>query len=132
MTTSYNDSTTEGATRVEVDVDHHSPEFRERPLEILANLRSKCPVAHSNEHGGFWMFTDYANVYEASREDDLFRSAETVGVPSSGMPFPILPIESDPPHTLAGDYERFHDAGEVYAVRNLPIRFTRGRRSDAS
>ncbi|HEX4189498.1 MAG TPA: cytochrome P450 [Marmoricola sp.] len=87
------------AERAEFDLDHHSTEFRDRPHEITDEIRSRCPVAHSPQHGGFWVFTDYQSVADASRDDDLFSSAETVGVPESGMPFPILPIETDPPET---------------------------------
>ncbi len=85
--------------RAEVDLDHHSPEFREGPFGTFAEIRSHCPVAHSDHHDGFWAFVDYASVFEAARDDDLFNSYPSVGVPASGMPFPILPIESDPPAT---------------------------------
>jgi cytochrome P450 len=37
-------------------------------------------------------------------------------------------LERMPDFELAGDYERFEDAGEVYAVRKLPVKFTPGRR----
>jgi cytochrome P450 len=33
-----------------------------------------------------------------------------------------------PDYEIAGEYERFEDAGEVHAVRKLPVRFTPGRR----
>lgn len=82
-----------------VDFDHHGEEFRDGPYEAFKELRGRCPVTRSEAHGGFWILTDYASVYEAARNDELFSSAETVGVPESGMPFPILPIESDPPQT---------------------------------
>ena len=91
----------EAQRRAEVDLDHHSPEFREDPYGKFRELReSGCPVAHSDHYDGFWALTDYASVFEASRDDDLFNSYPSVGVPASGMPFPILPIESDPPQTL--------------------------------
>ncbi|NDJ88013.1 MULTISPECIES: cytochrome P450 [Mycolicibacter] len=86
--------------RSTIDLDHHSPKFREDPYGPIARLReSGCPVAHSEHHGGFWALMDYASVFDAARDDDLFNSYPTVGVPPSGMPFPILPIESDPPQT---------------------------------
>ncbi|EUA65924.1 cytochrome P450 family protein [Mycobacterium xenopi 4042] len=61
---------------------------------------SSCPVAYSPHYGGFWALVDYASVFEASRDDELFNSAPSIGVPPSPIPFPILPIESDPPETL--------------------------------
>jgi cytochrome P450 len=90
----------ESPARAEVDLDHHSPEFREDPYGVLREMReSGCPVAHSDHYDGFWALADYASVFEAARDDDLFNSYPSVGVPASGMPFPILPIESDPPQT---------------------------------
>lgn len=87
-------------SRAEVDLDHHSPEFREDPYGRFQEMReSGCPVAHSEHYDGFWTLADYASVFDAARDDDLFNSYPSVGVPASGMPFPILPIESDPPHT---------------------------------
>ena len=85
--------------RAEVDLDHHSPGFREDPYGKFDEIRSRCPVAHSDHYEGFWTLVDYASVFEAARDDDLFNSYPSVGVPASGMPFPILPIESDPPVT---------------------------------
>ncbi|MFE5567678.1 cytochrome P450 [Amycolatopsis japonica] len=94
-------STTEvpGDADAEIHFDHHSPSFRQNPYKVFSELRNQCPVVHSTAHGGFWVLTDHASVYEAARDDTLFSSAETVGIPPSGMPFPIIPSESDPPQT---------------------------------
>jgi cytochrome P450 len=90
----------EAQRRAEVDLDHHSPEFREDPYGRFRQMReSGCPVAHSDHYDGFWALVDYASVFDAARDDELFNSYPSVGVPASGMPFPILPIESDPPQT---------------------------------
>ncbi|MCK0516776.1 cytochrome P450 [Williamsia sp. DF01-3] len=80
-------------------LDHHSPEFRADPYAIFKELRAACPMARSDQYGGFWAFLDYDSVFDAARDDDLFNSYPSVGVPASGMPYPILPIESDPPLT---------------------------------
>jgi cytochrome P450 len=90
----------EAQRRAEVDLDHHSPDFGDDPYSRFRQMQeSGCPVAHSNHYEGFWALADYASVFEAARDDELFNSAPSVGVPASGMPFPILPIESDPPQT---------------------------------
>ena len=87
-------------SRTKVDLDHHSCEFREDPYGRFEQMReSGCPVAHSDHYDGFWALVDYSSVFDAARDDDLFNSYPSVGVPASGIPFPILPIESDPPHT---------------------------------
>jgi cytochrome P450 len=91
---------TEAQRRAEVDLDHHSPEFREGPYDRFREMReSGCPVAHSDHYEGFWALVDYASVFEAARDDDLFNSFPSVAVPSSELPLAILPIESDPPET---------------------------------
>ncbi|GAB4945520.1 hypothetical protein MAHJHV50_48500 [Mycobacterium avium subsp. hominissuis] len=87
---------TEAQARAKVDLDHHSPEFREDPYGKFREMReSGCPVAHSDHYEGFWALVDYASVFEAARDDDLFNSFPSVGVPASELPLPILPIESD-------------------------------------
>jgi len=87
--------------RAEVDLDHHSAQFREDPHGKFRRMReSGCPVAYSDHYGGFWALVDYASVFEAARDDALFNSYPSVGVPASELPLPILPIESDPPETL--------------------------------
>ncbi|WP_424187005.1 cytochrome P450 [Actinokineospora sp. G85] len=90
---------TKPQTRPVVDFDHHSARFREHNYEIMADLRARCPVAHSTAHGGFWVLTDHASVSAALRDDDLFSSRPSVGVPPSPIPLPILPAETDPPLT---------------------------------
>lgn len=82
-----------------IHFDHHSPSFQRNPYDVFSKLREQCPVAHSSAHGGFWVLSDYASVYEAARDDELFSSAETVGIPPSGLPYPIIPGESDQPQT---------------------------------
>jgi cytochrome P450 len=89
----------ERQTRPQMKFDHHSPEFRDAPYETFAEMRSGCPVSHSDQHGGFWSLVDYQSVFDAARDDDHFNSYPSVGIPASGSPFPILPIESDPPLT---------------------------------
>ncbi|MCT7657109.1 hypothetical protein [Mycobacterium deserti] len=37
-------------------------------------------------------------------------------------------VDRQPDFSRAGPYERFEDAGEVYVVRRLPIRFASGFR----
>lgn len=90
---------TQAEAPVAENFDHHSPEFRECPHQTMAEMRSRCPVTRSTEHGGFWALLDYQSVFDAARDDNLFNSYPSVGVPASGSPFPILPIESDPPLT---------------------------------
>ena len=91
--------TIEQELRLGAEFDHHCPAFRDAPYAAFEQMRAACPVSHSDQHGGFWTLVDYQSVFEAARDDDLFNSYPSVGVPASTSPFPILPIESDPPLT---------------------------------
>src|SRR3979411_674276 len=116
------DTQAEAQRRAEVDLDHHSAEFRENPYGRFREMReSGCPVAHSDHYEGFWALVDYASVFAAARDTDLVNSHPAVGVPASELPLPILPIESDPPETQQlrevtlkrfspGSAERFREA----------------------
>ncbi|OBH61933.1 cytochrome [Mycobacterium intracellulare] len=124
--------------RAEVDLDHHSPEFREDPYGKFREMReSGCPVAHSDHYGGFWALVDYASVFEAARDDALFNSFPSVGVPASELPLQILPIESDPPETQElreitlkrfspGSAERFREAAVAMTNEAIDAFIERG------
>lgn len=95
MTTVYGDKQT--------SFDHHSPEYAENSAAINADLRSHCPVAHSDAHGGFWVVTRYEDVVRVAKDDETFASGHTVngvsplGVTIPPAPVPHFPIEMDPP-----------------------------------
>ena len=84
---------------VDSGFDHHSPAVAANPHAIFDEMRTKCPVAYSSQYDGFWSFLNYQSVFTASCDDDLFNSYPTVGIPGHGLPYPLLPIESDPPAT---------------------------------
>ncbi len=86
------------------DLDHHSDYFREHNFEIYEALRERCPVAHSNAWGGFWLFTDYDDVYEAEQNTELFSSVMEKQIPRNDSPDPFVPIDTDPP--LLQQYRR--------------------------
>ncbi len=83
--------------------DHHSPEYAENSTAINAELRARCPVAHTDAHGGFWVVTRYDDVLRVAKDDETFASGyEVNGVSPLGVtippaPVPHYPIEMDPP-----------------------------------
>lgn len=81
------------------DFDHHSPEFQRDPYEAFAHMRREYPLRRSELYGGFWTFLDYQSVFDAARDDALFSSYPTIGIPPAAVSCPIPPIESDPPMT---------------------------------
>lgn len=88
------DETVSGKVTMQHDVADGYPHGRFREMR-----ESGFPVAHSDHYEGFWALVDYSLVFEAARDDALFNSFPSIAVPSSELPLPILPIESDPPET---------------------------------
>jgi cytochrome P450 len=81
------------------EFDHHSLEFQRAPYQTFAQMRRGCPLQRSELYGGFWALLDYPSVFDAARDDALFSSYPTIGIPPATVSFPIPPIESDPPLT---------------------------------
>jgi cytochrome P450 len=81
--------------------DHQHPDFTpDLAPEVYRELRSRCPVAHTDAHGGYWVMTRYRDVHAGAKDHETFSSASGVFIPRpEGVPnFP--PIEFDPPmHT---------------------------------
>lgn len=67
------------------------------PETIHRDMRARCPVQHSENHGGFWALTRYQEVDAATRDTERFSSLPTITLPSVGAPRPFIPMESDPP-----------------------------------
>ena len=91
------------------DYDIFDPAYIADPYGIWADLRERCPIAHTDRWGGSWLPTRYADITEMARDIERFPSGNgiavvpplvnadgTVGQLASGLP----PISSDPPlHT---------------------------------
>ena len=81
--------------------DHWDPDAAIDPYPLLGRLRAACPVARSDRHGGFWVYTRYDDVAAALRNHHTYSSTsimipklETGTVPSTP------PLDRDPPeHT---------------------------------
>ena len=69
------------------------------PWPTLRQLQSKCPVAFSQEAGGYWAVTSYEGVREVLAQPDRFSSRWTA-VPAPENPMTLIPLTLDPPeHT---------------------------------
>jgi cytochrome P450 len=84
-----------------VAYDHHSPVMIDHAHEIHSDLRRQCPVAWTDEHGGYWVVSGYDEVTTVSRDDDTF-SSENDHVTRFGVAQPPMPhwaglVEMDPP-----------------------------------
>jgi cytochrome P450 len=85
-------------------LDQHSDFFRENVYDIYQELRTKCPMVHSEKWGGFWAFLDYQDVYDAEQVAEIFSSGQGKEVPGVPGSIPFIPIDYDPP--LVQDYRK--------------------------
>jgi cytochrome P450 len=106
---------------------NHDPE--RTPADSYAKYeewREKCPVAHSDAHGGFYMFTRYSDVRAAAEDWQTYSSADGFTLPQ--LPIRAFAIQADPPqHTIERDlfkevlnvdmYRRFEAHAEHDAAR---------------
>jgi cytochrome P450 len=77
------------------------------PFGIWDELRSACPIAHTNRRGSTWLPTRYADVTAIAHDIEHFSSLEPVVIPFEGeepdepvLPYGFPPISADPPlHT---------------------------------
>lgn len=70
------------------------------PHDEFARLRSECPVAHSNDFGGFWIATRYADVVHMLKDSENYITSVRNIVPSSSSTARTPPLHFDPPrHT---------------------------------
>ena len=79
--------------------DHLSPVFARELHPTLARARSLCPVAHSDQHGGFWVLTKYEDVLRVAQDWETFSSELGITVPYQppANSRKILPVAVDPP-----------------------------------
>ncbi len=96
----------ETVTDWSTDYDIFDPGYIADPFPVWNELRSSCPIAHTDRSGGSWMPTRYADVTAIARNVEQFSSREVgVGPPSDDgddglLPVGLPPISADPPvHT---------------------------------
>lgn len=68
----------------------------ENPYPVLARLRNECPVARSEELGGYWEVTSYEGVRQVFADAKSF-SSRTLTLPPEGAPPLLIPETIDPP-----------------------------------
>ncbi|MET0984271.1 MAG: cytochrome P450 [Steroidobacteraceae bacterium] len=90
--------TDEESTALARRFDHTSEEMMRSPWDMFSTLRNRCPVAHSSQHGGFYIATTYDAVMQIESNWKVFSSDQGVAIPP--QPYRVPPVESDPPrHT---------------------------------
>ena len=91
--------------RPTIDFDHHSAEFADDWRGVTADLRTKCPVAWTEAHGGYWVVSRYEDVKAVALDDETFSSDNDITGERNGhqgtaippAPMQLIPLEVDPP-----------------------------------
>lgn len=76
--------------------DHHDPRLGQDHDEVFDAMTDKCPVAHSDQHGGFWVVSGYDEMKFIMQHPGLFTSEKSTRVPKTEEP-QRPPVEIDPP-----------------------------------
>lgn len=77
--------------------DHHDPKLGQHYHEIYAEMVERCPVTWTDQHGGYWVLSGYAEVHHALQHHELISTHPSVSVPAFHRDRPMLPLEVDPP-----------------------------------
>jgi cytochrome P450 len=92
-----------------IDFDRHSAAYRTDFVEITEELHSRCPVAWTDQHGGYWVASGNREVFAFARSADLLSNDnDTKGERKGyhGIQIPHMPpefafqggfLEMDPP-----------------------------------
>jgi cytochrome P450 len=82
------------------DFDPLVAETFDSPHAVHAQLRARCPVAHSNAWNGFWALANYEDVYRVLTEPEVFITSKQNVVPKLAFTGRRPPLHLDPPeHT---------------------------------
>ena len=74
---------------------HHDPDQMREPYALYAEMRSRCPIAHSDALGGFFYSLSHESTKTVLSAYRQFSSSEGVALPA--MPSRMLPVDLDPP-----------------------------------
>lgn len=84
-------------TDIAQDWDPLAPEHMTDPTKGLDEVRERCPVAFSEQFGGFWSVLRHADVVAVARDTERFSSAPQFSVPKLDTGIPWVPQQADPP-----------------------------------
>ena len=82
------------------EYDPTLPETFDSAHAVFADLRARCPVAHSNSFEGFWAVTRYEDIHRILMDPQTYITSVRNVVPGSSTTGRRPPLHLDPPdHT---------------------------------
>jgi cytochrome P450 len=83
------------------DFDPLDPHTLSDPHAAYSALRERCPIAHGERWGGFWLLSRYEDIVAVTRQHDTFLNSVQNVVPAVTTTGRRPPLHLDPPeHTL--------------------------------
>src|SRR3954451_21424594 len=92
------------------DFSHLEPEYAQHAPEVWADLRQRCPIAHTDRFGGGWIPTRYEAAAASPSATAAF-SWRAIIMSNFGPPGDIAPIGGAPP--ISSDPPFHHDARKL-------------------
>lgn len=75
----------------------YAPELQDDPITPWRQLAEAAPIHRSEQLGGYWVFTRYADIEWAARHPELFSSSD-IGIPNRQIyEEKLIPIQLDGP-----------------------------------
>jgi cytochrome P450 len=98
MSVTTNSPTTKfDMAELEEHFDHTTTAHSANVIDRYRVMQQRCPVAHSDQHGGFWVISKYDTIVKMLRQPDVFASGDGSTLPAVPFPVPLVPTESDEP-----------------------------------
>jgi len=89
----------ESSATIGTRLNPFASKFSQAPHDIWTRLRNECPVAHSDELGGFHLLSRYDDVWAATLDTETYSSAQGTTVPKHPVRMPPEDTD-DPEHRL--------------------------------
>jgi len=92
------------------DWSHTEPEWAADPYPIQADLRQRCPIAHTERFGGAWLPTRHDDIAEIAYDTERF-SSRAVVVGNIRPMMELAPVGATPP--ISSDPPFHHEARKL-------------------
>lgn len=92
------------------DYDIFDAAFIADPYPVFAEIRERCPVAHTDRHQGSWLPASYETIREVAQDVETFRSKQI-------LVFPTEPRRDDP----EAEPDPYHDVAAPPISSDPPV-----------
>lgn len=82
-----------------IEFDHHTPEFGQDAPRKFADLRARCPVAHTDSYEGFWVASSYECARAVVSDEKTFTVEKSADGAEGGK---LIPTSKHAPSVIPG------------------------------